>query len=320
MDLERMLHKCRQGQWTPEDLDWDGVPRAMERAEEEAIVQYFVDMAAIERLAKALFEEQRRRVDDPTLKKIYSTFIVDEERHAVVAERLARHYDVHGYRDYRVSPQIDRFMPHFLRAIRYLTDEVANGYITGGEILLDVALLRSINDYVQDGMSQQAMDRINRDESRHIAIDFHMVEYYTTEAYRQRVRERPRRPLREHVMAAWVFVQLIRHGGPFFVQMFVKPMEVVDPAGRRLREAVKRLQLLQDMPGVDTHFTAKFGLLLRDLYHHPQLGPLFAGAIQRVVGIPHEFIENLYTQDESREAHQRGFGWLAEQTLAAKFA
>ena len=29
MNLQRMLDKCRRGQWSPEDLDWDVEPRAM---------------------------------------------------------------------------------------------------------------------------------------------------------------------------------------------------------------------------------------------------------------------------------------------------
>jgi hypothetical protein len=320
MDLQRMLDKCRSGQWQPDDLNWEVTPRPMTRREEEAIVQYFVNMAAIERFAKALFEEQRQRVSDPTLKKIYSTFVVDEERHAVVAERLARHYDVHHYRDYPVSLEIEAFKPHFLKAIRYLSDEIANGYITGGEILLDVALLRSINDYVDDDMSQQAMDLINRDESRHIAIDFHMVEYYASDAYKCSVGKQPRRPLREQLIGAWIFLKLLRTGGPFFMQMFVRPMEVVDPSGRRLREAVKRLQLAQGMPGVDSNAFAKFGLVLRDVYNHPVVGRLFGPAIQKLVGIPHDFIANMYTEGEVQEARRRGFEWLANETLSLKYA
>jgi hypothetical protein len=99
LDLNRMLAKCLQGQWRIRDLDWSVEPRPMSREDETAVVQYFTDMAGIERMAGALFAEQRRRVDDPVLKEIFTTFVVDEERHAQVAERLANFYDVHHYRD-----------------------------------------------------------------------------------------------------------------------------------------------------------------------------------------------------------------------------
>ena len=55
----------------------------------------------------------------------------------------------------------------------YLSDDVANVKITVGELILDIALLRSINDHVPTtAMSDQAMRLVNRDESRHIAIDY----------------------------------------------------------------------------------------------------------------------------------------------------
>jgi hypothetical protein len=319
MDVDRMLEKCRRDQWRAEDLDFSEPPRAMSRDEEEAIVQYFHNMAAIERFAKALFEEQVRRVADPRLKKIYRTFVVDEERHAVVAERLAAHYDVHKLRRYAVSPEIERFKPYFLAAIKYLSDEVANAYITGGELMLDVALLRSIDDYVADATSHRAMELINRDESRHIAVDYHMVEYYTSDAY-WNARARTREPLRHYLLAVWSFVNLIRTGGPFFMEMFWKPMKRTDPSGKRMLEAFKRMQLLQNMPGVERSPLAKFTILMRDIYNHPLLGRVLGGIARRMAGLPDELMANLYTSDEVRNARRRGFDWLAQEALGAKNA
>ena len=92
-----MLARCEAQQWRVEDLDWEGKPRAMPREEEIAVVRNFKDVAGIERFAAALFEEQGRVVADPTLQNIFSTFVVDEGRHAVAAERLAAYYDVRHY-------------------------------------------------------------------------------------------------------------------------------------------------------------------------------------------------------------------------------
>src|SRR4051794_33387202 len=104
-----MLDKCRAGQWKLDDVDWSAPPRPMSRDEEEAVVQYFVNMAAIERFAKALFLEQKRRVHDRHLQQIYGTFVADEERHALAAERLAEHYNVHHYREYHACEELERF-------------------------------------------------------------------------------------------------------------------------------------------------------------------------------------------------------------------
>lgn len=320
MDLERFLDKCRQGQWKVDDLDWSVKPKSLARADELAVVQYFTDMAGIERLAKALFEEQRRRTADPTLQKIFATFVVDEERHAQVAERLAAHYDVHHYRRYQPSPSLTRFAPHFVDAIRYLSAEVANAYITSGELLLDVALLRSLDDYVDDGMSKQAMHLINRDESRHIAIDYYMVEYYTSPAYQAWLDRQPRPPLAHYRKAAWAMGNMIFHAGPFLKDVFLAPMQVVDPGGRRLREAFKRIQLLSEKPEVADRPFPKFIRALQFLYRTPGLRQIFGGLIGRMAGVPGEYLDPLNTEDEVRRARAMSYDELASEALAAKYA
>jgi hypothetical protein len=157
MDLERMLEKCVRDQWSIDDLDWSLPPPELPRDKEEAVVQAFVDMSGIELLAGALFEVQRAKTDDPILKKIFATFVADEKRHSAVAARLAQHYDVHHYREYKESESLTAFRPHFLEVVRHASPEIANAYITAGELILDVALLRSLDDYVDDAMSHRAM-------------------------------------------------------------------------------------------------------------------------------------------------------------------
>lgn len=244
MNLDRMLEMCVALQWTPNDLDWSQRPRPMNRDDETAIVQLFTDMAGIERLAGALFIEQERRAANPTLRAIFSTFVKDEVRHAQVAQMLADFYDVHHYRIYQQSPSLQRFTPAFLDALRYLSDDVANAYITVGELILDIALLRSINDYVNDGMSDQAMRLINRDESRHIAIDYHMVEFYASPEYTKKLAARPAPSLEERARGARAFAAMLYYGQPFFRQVFFAPMDRVDPSGTRILEAFKRVQMI----------------------------------------------------------------------------
>src|SRR5678809_948816 len=125
-----MLDKCIRDQWSIDDLDWSLAPPQMPRDKEEAIVQAFVDMAGIELLAGALFDVQRKKTQDKTLSKIFSTFVADEKRHSAVATRLAKHYDVHHYRNYVESPSLTEFRPHFLRLVENSSPEIANAYIT----------------------------------------------------------------------------------------------------------------------------------------------------------------------------------------------
>ncbi len=318
VDLGRMLDKCRRDQWRIEDLDWTLEPRPMSREREELVVQYFTDMAAIERLAKALFEQQRSRVSDPTLRKIFSTFIVDEERHAQVAERLAAHYNVHRYRRFESSETLTKFRPHFLAAVEAVSAEIANVYITGGELLLDIALLRSIDDYVDDEMSKRAMRLINRDESRHIAIDYYMVEYYASPAYQSWLATQPSPTLREHAKATWVIGNLLFHARPFFNDVFMTPIGVCDPSGQRIREAMKRLQLISQRPEVAKRPFSAFINRLRTLYHSPLVGPLFGGLLARVAGVPGEFMSDLFTEADVARVRSQSYEEMAQDALDAK--
>jgi hypothetical protein len=285
VDLNRMLEKCQRGQWRTEDLDWSRPPPVMTPDKERAVVQYFTDMAGIERLAAALFETQRVHTRDPVLAKIFATFVVDEQRHARAAELLAAHYDVRQLQVYRQNEDLRVFGFHFLEALRHVPAEVATSYITVGELLLDVALLRSIDAYVDDDMSREAMERINRDESRHIAIDFYMTEYYASDAYQKWLWSQPWRPLSEHAAALWALANMFRHARPFFRNVFLAPMERVDPTGRRIAEALARYQALIERPDVRRRPLPATIHLAQWLSSHKRTRGL-AHRLARAVGLP----------------------------------
>jgi len=313
-----MLERCRRDQWQADDLDWSVPPPALPRDKEEAVVQYFTDMAGIERLAGALFASQAERTDDPTLRAILASFVVDEERHAVVAERLARHYDVNRWRDYRMSPALVRFRPHFLRVVELQPPEIATAYITAGELMLDVALLRSLDDYVGDAMSHRAMHLINRDESRHIAIDFHMTEKFASDEYQAIRRARPRPAWSARLRGAAALAAMLWYAQPFLKGVFLEPMDRTDPSGRRLLEAVKRMQLLARKPTVARLPFTRFMLAVQDLINHPAIGPVLGGALLRLLGGEQRLARVLFDADELARARRMSFDELAEDALAAK--
>lgn len=315
-----MLGRCRRDQWEAGDLDWSLEPPDLPREMEEAVVQYFTDMAGIELLAGALFDAQGRKTDDPVLQEIFRSFVTDEVRHSKVARRLARFYDVNHYRAYRQSPHLERFAPHFVAAIEYLSPEIANAYITVGEILLDVALLRSLDDYVDDEMSHSAMRLVNRDESRHIAVDFHMVEHYSSDAYVESLKDRPRRPMRQQLRAWWHFGNVLYNARPFFQDVFFGPMRITDPRGRRLLEAFKRVQLVSRKPEVQRRPFIRFMTTLQDLYNHPVAGLLFGRLLIRILGIEPSMVAVLYTPEELARAYKMSIEDIAEETLGLKDA
>ena len=321
MDLGRMLEKCVRDQWSIDDLDWSQPPPQLSRDKEEAVVQYFIDMAGIELLAGALFEVQRDKTKDPTLKKIFATFVADEKRHSAVATRLSKHYDVHHYREYAESPSLTRFRPHFLALVREASPEIANAYITSGELILDVALLRSLDDYVADDMSHQAMHLINRDESRHIAIDFHMTEKYASDEYWAEVyRTRGRPTVRELARGLRSLARMMWHAKPFLQEVFVAPMSRTDPTGRRITEAFKRIQLVMRKPSVARQPFSRFMIGAQNLYNHPVVGKLFGPLLLRALGANEHAAKLLFTREELERSHQMSFDELAEEALSAKFS
>jgi hypothetical protein len=299
------------------DIDLSKPPRDLSEDDEIAVCQLFTDMAVIERLAGALFREQARRTDDDTLRAIFDTFVVDEVRHAQMAQLLADYYDRRRLRVYRPSPSLTRFFDHFVSAVTALEDDVANTYITTGEVILDIALLRSINDYVADEASDRAMRLINRDESRHIAIDYHMVGYYSSPAWLARKAKRPKKSPREHAHAAWTFAGVIYFGQPFFRDVFFQPMELVDPTGTRMREAFKRLQLLGAKPATANTWFGKFMRTLQAGYNDPRIGRVLGPAISRVVGVG-DFLRLLHSDEEGKRAAAMSFEELAAEAVGVK--
>jgi hypothetical protein len=312
-----MLAKCHEGQWHADDLDWTGTPAPMPRAKEEAVVQAFTDMAGIERLAAALFVAQRDKTTDPTLRAIFESFVADEARHAVVAQRLARFYDVHRYRRYAQAPALVAFRAPFLAVIELAPPDIANAYVTSGELMLDVALLRSLDDYVGDAMSHAAMRLINRDESRHIAIDFHMVEHYASDAFRA-TRVPPRLTPRERARRAAAMARMLWHAQPFLRDVFLAPMDRTDPSGRRLHEALKRIQLVSRKPTVARQPFTRFMHQVQALYLHPVAGRLLSGVLLRLLGAEPRMAELQFTEAELARSQAMSFDELADDALAAK--
>lgn len=317
LDLDRMLEHCLRDQWSVGDLDWSRKPRELPRENEMAIVQLFTDMAGIERLAGALFRENQRRVEDPTLKAIFGTFVKDEVRHSHAAQMLADFYDVHHYREYRQSPSLEAFVPWFISAIQYLSDDVANAYITAGELILDIALLRSIDDFVDDEMSHEAMRLINRDESRHIAIDFYMSEYYGSDAYAEKLKTQARLSPADSLKAAWTFGQMLYHAEPFIRDVFLSPMDYLDPRGKRLKDAFKRLQLLGMKAEQARRPFNRFLRAMQGIFNHPVAGPIVGGPVARIVGVG-SFLERFYSDEELRRARSMSYAEMAQEALDSK--
>ena len=162
------------------------------------------------------------------------------------------------------------------------------------------------------------MALINRDESRHIAIDFHMTETYASPAYLASPEAKDTRSRADRARATAALVRMLWHAKPFLEQVFLAPMDKTDPSGRRLREAIKRIQLLARKPTVAARPFTRFMLIVHELFNRPVVGKLVGPLLLRVAGGDERTIRKLFSDEELRRSQRMSFDELAEDALAAK--
>ena len=164
------------------------------------------------------------------------------------------------------------------------------------------------------------MHLINRDESRHIAVDFHMVEYYASDDYQQWLATQPKTTSYDVARGVFEMSSVFYYAGPFFKSVLFEPLERVDPSGRRMREAFKRVQLLAGRPGVRERPFWKTYFLGREVFNDALLGPLLGKHVQRIAGLPDALMTHLYDPGELREAGLRSAEEMANDCLDVKQA
>jgi hypothetical protein len=147
-----------------------------------------------------------------------------------------------------------------------------------------------------------------------------MVEYYGSDAYEERERSKPPTPFVERATAWWTFANVIYRAQPFFRDVFFVPMQRVDPTGKRLREAVRRIQLLGAKPGTQRRPFGRFLQSVQDVYMNPAarrwLGPL----LSRLAGVDPSLVERLNDEGELTRARHASYDELADEALAEKYA
>jgi hypothetical protein len=106
---------------------------------------------------------------------------------------------------------------------------------------------------------------------------------------------------------------------PFLKQVFLKPMQITDPDGERIKEAFKRMQLLARKPEVAARPFSRFMYGIRDLYNTPVIGDIFGGVLSRILGAPGRYLTDLYDEEEEQKALKMSMDEMAEEALALKY-
>jgi hypothetical protein len=178
LDLSRMLEKIEEGQWSLDDVDWQAPGAETVRPEQrEKLRAFLTDLVWIEHVGARGFAALARQAHEPTLQAIYGHFEREEERHARAELALMRRWGLIGPGEIPVANINIRLVVAWLDRFASVTDfATLTCTIAMLEVALDGALVKFLLDEVEDPVCHEVFALINRDESRHLAVDFHVME------------------------------------------------------------------------------------------------------------------------------------------------
>jgi hypothetical protein len=177
IDMDAMLAKIKDRQWALADIDWNAPGAETIKPEFRPKLKAFMaDLCWIENIGARGFAAMARKAPNPTLAEIYRYFHAEEQRHANAELALMKRWDM--LQDGEIpEPNVNiRIAIEWLD--RYSDDmplSVLGTVIPMLEVALDGALLKFLLDTVEDPVCHQVFEKINNDESRHIAVDFEVL-------------------------------------------------------------------------------------------------------------------------------------------------
>ena len=178
IDMDVMLDKIKDRQWALADIDWDA-PGAETITDEfrPKLKAFMADLCWIENIGARGFAAMAKKAPTPTLAEIYRYFHAEEQRHANAELALMKRW---GMID---DDEIPEPTVNIRLAIEWLdkySDDMSlsilGTVIPMLEVALDGALLKFLLDEVNDPVCHQVFEKINNDESRHLVVDFEVLD------------------------------------------------------------------------------------------------------------------------------------------------
>ena len=131
----------------------------------------------IENVGARGFAALAKKAPTPTLKSIYEHFHAEEQKHANAELALMRRW---GMLDDDEIPPPSVNVQLVITWLDKFSDgmslSILGTVIPMLEVALDGALIKFITDEVKDPVAQEVFKRINSDESRHLAVDFEVMD------------------------------------------------------------------------------------------------------------------------------------------------
>jgi len=178
MDLDDMLQKIKDKQWALVDIEWDAPGAELIEPELWAKLKPFMtDLMWIENVGARGFAALAKKAPTPTLKSIYEHFHAEEQKHANAELALMRRWGMLD--DDEIPPpsvNVQLVITWLDKFSDSMSLSILGTVIPMLEVALDGALIKFITDEVKDPVAQEVFKRINSDESRHLAVDFEVMD------------------------------------------------------------------------------------------------------------------------------------------------
>src|SRR5262245_27755232 len=178
IDMDVMLAKIKDRQWALADIDWDAPGAEMITDEQRPQLKAcMAELCWIENIGARGFAALAKKAPTPTIAEIYRYFHAEEQRHANAELALMKRW---GMLEDGEMPEPN---VNIRLAMQWL-DTFADGMslavlgtvIPMLEVALDGALLKFLLEEVNDPVCHQVFEKINNDESRHLAVDFEVLD------------------------------------------------------------------------------------------------------------------------------------------------
>lgn len=177
-DFDTMLRTIKDKQWSLADIDWDA-PGADLITEEQRpqLKQFMSDLVWIENIGARGFAALARKAPNDTVKRIYEYFHAEEQKHANAELALMKRWGMLADGE---TPTPNTQVRMAIKVLDTYGDDIPLSalatLIPMLECALDGALVKFLLDEVKDPLCHEVFRHINSDESRHIAVDFQVLD------------------------------------------------------------------------------------------------------------------------------------------------
>ncbi|MPY98914.1 MAG: ferritin-like domain-containing protein [Actinophytocola sp.] len=178
-DFAAMLQTIKDKQWSLADIDWDAPGAETMTDELRAKMRPFMaDLVWIEHVGARGFASLATKAPTPEIQEIYRYFHAEEQKHANAELALMKRWGMLDEDGTMPEPNINVKL-----AIKVLDDFGDTLPLSGLatlipllECALDGALVKFLLEEISDPVCHQVFRHINSDESRHITVDFQVLE------------------------------------------------------------------------------------------------------------------------------------------------